>query len=297
MKFVDYMQLHQQRVNKALTALLPPETLAPTDLHQAMHYTIAAGGKRVRALLVYATGQAFAADLQVLDTVAAAVEFVHAYSLIHDDLPAMDDDDLRRGQPSCHKAFNEAVAILAGDALQSLAFAVLANISDTLLPAEYRAKMVYILAQAIGSQGMAGGQAYDLAAEGQSTIDYSQLIKIHNYKTGALIAASVCLGALAGRCDDQQKLDDLDQFAKNIGLAFQIRDDILDIESTTEMLGKQQGADLALQKATYPALLGLDESKRQAQALYEQAFDILDNIAGDFTHLKSLAGFIINREQ
>lgn len=288
------MQTYQTRINAVLEKYLPNETTSPIDLHKAMRYAVLGGGKRLRATLVYVTGEMFNANATDLDNAAAAVEFVHAYSLVHDDLPAMDDDDLRHGKPTCHKAFNEALAILVGDALQSLAFDILASETATLA-APQRIKIIATLATAIGSNGMAGGQALDLAAENK-TIVLTQLEKIHALKTGALITASVRIGALAGNCQDEQQLDALTKFAQHIGLAFQIQDDILDIESPTEILGKKQGADIAKHKATFPALLGLTAAKTKAQQVYEQALSYLTHIDAATNNLRNLAKFIISRK-
>ncbi len=269
MSLPQLLQQYQARVNTALAKILPTESAQPTDLHRAMRYVVLGGGKRIRALLIYTTGAAFNVNPGDLDNIACAVELIHAYSLVHDDLPAMDDDDLRRGKPTCHKAFNEAIAILVGDALQSLAFELLAKESATLT-APQRLRMLAILAHAIGSHGMAGGQALDLAAENKS-VTLTQLENIHQLKTGAFITACVQLGAIAGNCQDKNQFEYLTLFAEAMGLAFQIQDDILDIESPTEMLGKKQGADLAKQKSTYPALMGLTAAKEKVETLYQQA--------------------------
>lgn len=291
----NFFSDHQARIQQVLDEYLPRETTAPTDLHQAMRYSVLGGGKRLRALLVYATGAAFAADIALLDIAAAAIELIHGYSLIHDDLPAMDNDNLRHGKPSCHKAFNEAIAILAGDALQTLAFELLATktIDDT--SALQRLSMLTTLAKAAGSTGMAGGQALDLAFAGKA-IGYDQLETMHRLKTGALISASVRLGALAGNCHDEELLRHLDSFSACIGLAFQIQDDVLDVESSTEILGKTQGTDAAHHKSTYPALIGLAASKERILSLYSQSLKHLDKIGIALPLLRELAAFIIKRE-
>ena len=293
----EFIAHHQARINSVLLAYLPDENTIPITLHRAMHYSIFGGGKRIRALLVYATGEAFTGNIELLDIAAAAIELVHGYSLIHDDLPAMDNDDLRHGKPSCHIAFNEAIAILTGDALQSLAFEILASKEEksTKLTAEQRISMIATLAHAIGSVGMAGGQTLDLEAENK-TIDLTQLEQIHRYKTGALIIASVRMGALASGCNNISQLKNLEAFAACIGLAFQIRDDILDVESTTEILGKTQGADASHHKATYPALIGLDASKKRANELYQQGLEYLNKTGISFNSLRDLANYIINRQ-
>jgi farnesyl diphosphate synthase len=254
------------RSEQVLDELLPPPDSPPQRLHQAMRHAVLGGGKRMRPLLVYATGRLLGAETAALDRPAAAVEMIHAYSLVHDDLPAMDDDDLRRGRPTCHRAFDEATAILAGDALQCLAFEVLA---EAPLPEPTRVAMLRTLAAASGSCGMAGGQALDLAAERQR-LDVRQLEAVHRMKTGALIRASVRLGALAaGAAAPVQTA--LDGYADALGLAFQIRDDILDVEGSAEALGKTAGKDARAGKATYPGLLGMAESGRRLAAEVDRA--------------------------
>lgn len=283
------------RAEAALARALPREDAAPVELHRAMRYAVLGGGKRLRALLVYATGQAFGADLQRLDAPACAVEIIHAYSLVHDDLPAMDNDDLRRGQPTCHIAFGEAMAILAGDALQALAFECIAQDAQLDVEAATRVDMLRVLAAACGSQGMAGGQAFDLAAVGQRISDV-QLERMHVYKTGALIRASVRLGALAAGCDDKSTLGALDRYAHCIGLAFQIRDDILDVEGESADLGKTAGKDAAHAKPTYPAILGLEESRRRLAALTDEALDALPVGLPAAQPLADLARFVADRQ-
>jgi geranylgeranyl pyrophosphate synthase len=284
----------QLRVEAALDRFLPPEQTHPAALHAAMRYSVLGGGKRVRPLLVYAAGQALGANETALDAAASAVECVHAYSLIHDDLPAMDDDALRRGKPTCHKAFGEAAAILAGDALQTLAFQLLAHAAMGELSAERRVQMIELLARAAGSRGMVGGQALDLAATG-SDLDIAQLEDMHIHKTGALIRASVLLGALCARDLPEAAYGALDHYGKYIGLAFQVQDDILDVTGSTEELGKRAGADRALNKPTYPALLGLNGARQRAGELHQAA---LDSIAGLDQHaepLRWLSEYIVAR--
>ncbi len=230
----------RERVEGALMRWLPRPNAPPELLHHAMRYCVLNGGKRIRPILVYATGRALALKSGQLDAPACAVELIHSYSLVHDDLPAMDDDDLRRGQPTCHKAFDEATAILAGDALQTLAFQVLARDQTMAVGAEQRLRMIENLAQASGSRGMAGGQALDLAAVGQE-LDLARLEHMHIHKTGALIRASVRLGTLFAPDLDTRLIRQLDRYAKCIGLAFQIRDDILDVSGDTQVLGKTRG--------------------------------------------------------
>ncbi|MFZ2235148.1 MAG: (2E,6E)-farnesyl diphosphate synthase [Dokdonella sp.] len=282
------------RSDDALAAALPDETQPPTELHRAMRYSVLGGGKRLRPLLVYATGLAFSAPLTRLDAVAAAVEMIHAYSLIHDDLPAMDNDDLRRGQPTCHVAFGEAMAILAGDALQALAFELLANDEAIKVDPSIRVSMLRTLAHACGSVGMAGGQAFDLAAVGQR-LSASELERMHVHKTGALIRASIRLGAQAAGCVDDEKLDALDRYGHCIGLAFQIRDDILDIEGDSEQLGKTAGKDVAANKPTYPAILGLDASRLALSGLTQQALAAIEPLGPAAAQMRELAIFVAER--
>lgn len=284
---------YRTRVNEALDRWLPPNHIQPAKLHQAMRYAVLNGGKRIRSVLVYATGQAVGADLTALDAPACAVELIHAYSLVHDDLPAMDDDDLRRGKPTCHRAFDEATAILAGDALQSLSFYILAH-APCGGPLQQRLEMIRDLALASGSRGMAGGQALDLAAE-RKTLNLAELENMHIHKTGALIRASVKLGGLARPNIDRGQLEQLDHYAKYIGLAFQIRDDILDIEGDTETLGKRRGSDAARNKSTYPSVVGLSAAKRMAEDLFEQAIESLRGLSEAADPLRWLAQYVVNR--
>jgi farnesyl diphosphate synthase len=268
---------HKARVETALAAYLPAAETPPIRLHQAMRYSVLNGGKRLRPALVYATGAALGLGLEQLDAPACAVEFIHAYSLIHDDLPAMDNDDWRRGQPTCHKAFDEATAILAGDALQGLALQILCQPAPGI-SAEQALTMVRTLAQASGTQGMVGGQALDLAAVA-STLDVAQLQTIHHLKTGALIRACIELPLIAaGKDHDAAAATPLRQFADCLGLAFQIQDDILDVAGTMQSLGKQPGGDSKNNKPTYPALLGLAEAQRHLTALRQQALDLLASL-------------------
>ncbi len=247
MKVESFLGDCQERVNAALQGCLPALSAVPARLHEAMRYSVLNGGKRLRPLLVYATGFMLAIPFEQLDAPACAVELIHAYSLIHDDLPAMDDDDLRRGKPTCHKAFDEATAILAGDALQTLAFHIIATQADIFVQPKQCVAMLTTLTEVCGSKGMTGGQMLDLAATGQ-ILDVDSLEFIHQLKTGALIRASVRLAGLVSGATSEADLAMLDTFAMHIGLAFQIQDDILDIESSTAVLGKQQGADRTLQK-------------------------------------------------
>ena len=281
------------RVESVLDTFLPAETELPCELHRAMRYAVLGGGKRLRALLVYAAGTVCGAHLDDLDAPAAAVELLHAYSLIHDDLPAMDDDELRRGKASCHIVFGEATAILAGDALQSLAFEVAAQGSPLVAPEQVIARLQRF-AHASGSQGMAGGQALDLAGEGKM-LTLEQLEAMHTRKTGALIAASVAMGALTALDVERELLDQLDEYARCVGLAFQIRDDILDIEGETETLGKPQGSDEAAAKSTYPALIGLGASKSMAARLHARAVAQLALLDARADTLRAVADFAVTR--
>jgi farnesyl diphosphate synthase len=284
----------QQRVEQALDRLLPPASTLPTRLHEAMRYATLNGGKRIRPLLVYAAGQALNVTWERLDTPASAVELIHAYSLVHDDLPAMDDDDLRRNQPTCHRAYDEATAILVGDALQSLAFKSLCCDPSMQADAQIRLSMVETLARASGSRGMAGGQAIDLQAVGKE-LNLAELENLHIHKTGALIRAAVRLGALLDPNADKALTQRLDHYAKCIGLAFQIQDDILDIEGDTETLGKTKGKDLAQEKPTYPSLLGLAGAKEKAEDLIREALRSLDDIDVGADPLRWIAHYITAR--
>ncbi len=288
-----FMQAGQKRVEKALDQHLPAATVLPQRLHQAMRHSTLNGGKRLRAILVYATGQALSIEAEHLDIAACSVELIHAYSLIHDDLPAMDDDDLRRGKPTCHIAFDEATAILAGDALQTLAFQLLCQ-PQMALKAEHALKMIEALTHASGSHGMAGGQAIDLEATGKK-LTLLELENMHIHKTGALIRASVKLATLSQPDLDPAIEQRLDHYAKCIGLAFQIQDDVLDEESNTDTLGKTGGKDRANNKATYPSLLGLNGAKEKALILHNEAIKSLELFDEAANPLRALSEFIINR--
>jgi len=292
--FIDRLQRYQKRVELALDARLPPARRTPARLHEAMRYVTLDGGKRVRASLVYASGEAVGAEDSALDTPACAVELIHAYSLVHDDLPSMDDDALRRGKPTCHIAFDEATALLAGDALQSLAFEILAEDRALTVSAERRAQMITLLAQAAGSIGMAGGQAIDLASAGKA-VTIEQLEEMYARKTGALIRASVLLGAYAQAGFGAGIQQALEEYSRAVGMAFQITDDILDVEGNAETLGKNPGVDLARSKPTYPQLLGLSEAKVRARRLHTQALESLAPLGDNGRTLAELAGFIIER--
>jgi len=299
MDFKALQDAHSERANAALQRYIAGLPFQNSPLVKAMEYGALLGGKRLRPFLVYATGNMLHADDAALDAPAAAVECIHAYSLIHDDLPAMDDDSLRRGQPTCHIKFGEDTAILAGDALQTLAFSILADATMPGVAPEYRIAMLSELAQASGVAGMCGGQALDLAAEGQQS-DLAALEQIHRHKTGALIRSAVRLGALAAGEQGQLALPALDRYASAIGLAFQVQDDILDVIGDTAVLGKQQGADQHLGKSTYPALMGLEGARAKARDLYKESLSALDTLAAqsyNTTPLRALAGFIIERDK
>ncbi len=286
--FNAWLNNTRQQTESQLAARLPTR---PHRLHDAMRYASLNGGKRLRALLVYATGTALGVEAKTLHAPACAVEFIHAYSLVHDDMPIMDDDDLRRGQPTCHKAYDDATALLVGDALQSLAFE---SLCDPALSAEQSRDMVKQLARSSGAAGMALGQAVDLAAVGK-TLTLNELETMHRLKTGALINASVQLSTLATHnisATDQQHLQD---YAANIGLAFQVQDDVLDVTADTATLGKAQGADIALNKPTYPALLGLEAAQQKANNLIKAAQDALNAIPYDTQYLAALANFVVQR--
>ena len=279
------------RVERTLDAALPREDETPHRLHAAMRHAVLAGGKRMRPLLVYATGTALGARDDDLDHAAAAVELIHAYSLVHDDLPAMDDDDLRRGRPTVHVAFDEATAILCGDALQSLAFETLANSPQ---PAAARVAMLRELAIAAGARtGMCGGQALDIDAVG-SPLDLAALQRMHAAKTGALIRAAVRLGVFAGAADEAARTA-LDDYAEALGLAFQIRDDILDVEGDAVVIGKTAGKDAAHAKPTYPALLGLPASRELLDALAQRMRTALSRVNAAHDELQALAAFALER--
>ncbi len=293
-KHLKQLMLHyQHHVDQVLEQVIGNTSNIADELHQAMHYSTFNGGKRVRPQLVYLTGMALNIPVEHLDAPACAVELIHCYSLVHDDMPAMDDDDLRRGKPTCHKQFSEATALLTGDALQTLAFEVLSKnhyVTDGQI-----VSMVRALARASGAAGMAGGQAIDLSVTGK-TLSLDELKVMHEHKTGALIRASVQLAALCMNSPKQISLDMLDAYARNIGLSFQIKDDILDIESDTQTLGKQQGADIELKKVTYPALLGLNEAKEMARQCHQDALDCLSGFGQNADPLRWLSEYIITRD-
>ena len=293
-----FVNAYQQRCEDKLSAFLPSGDSTTSHLPDAMSYAVLAGGKRIRPLLSYATAEALSAPAKHVDAVACAVELIHAYSLVHDDLPAMDDDDLRRGQPTCHKAYDEATAILVGDALQALAFEVIAN--DTQSPASHQQKLSLIieLAQACGVQGMVEGQSLDILAEGQQ-LSLEELEHIHQLKTGALITSSVTLAAKSCNCHDPKIIGLMTNYANLLGLAFQVKDDILDVTTDTHILGKTQGADAALGKATYPALLGLQGAEKKLQHIHQEIKNtlklLISSLGSSANVFDELACFVIQR--
>ncbi len=290
--FQDYRHSCCQRVTRALETCLPKAAYSPQRLHEAMRYAVLGGGKRIRPLLVYAAGQAVGASPERLEKPSCAVELIHASSLVHDDLPSMDDDALRRGVPTCHKAYDEATAILVGDALLMLAFQVLAQ--DTTQTDAVRVHMITSLTQASGSRGMVGGQALDMAAVGQQ-IDLTQLENMHIHKTGALIRASVHLGVLGGTEVAPETQQHLDRYAKYIGLAFQVQDDLLDVTGHVADTGKQIGKDASANKPTYPALLGLQGTRDMAKQLLQDALAEIVSFDERADPLRQLARYIIQR--
>jgi len=294
-QLLETIAQYQLRVNSQLSQHIQVTLPTSKKLNDAMAYGALLGGKRVRPFLVYAVGEMLGVSLNKLDPLASAIECVHAYSLIHDDLPAMDDDDLRRGQKTCHIEFDEATAILAGDALQTLAFDIISTPIDGL-SATTQLKMANVLAKSSGERGMCGGQSLDLEAENKQ-VDLNNLEKIHAAKTGALIQAAVTLGALADESLPLEHLLHLQKFSSAIGLAFQVQDDILDIISDTETLGKPQGSDIAHHKSTYPALLGLEQAIAKAQSLYQEALHALSQLPYNTQLLESFALYIVKRDR
>ncbi len=290
--FSSWAAAHQSRFETVLRELLPQPQIAPQRLHQAMRYAVLDGGKRVRPLLAFAAGELAGADVMRVNIASAAVELIHAYSLVHDDMPCMDDDVLRRGKPTCHVEYDEATALLVGDALQSLAFGLLAEhrLSDD---AGLQLEMIKLLANASGSRGMAGGQAIDLASVGKS-LSLPELENMHIHKTGALIRAAVLLGAQCGTVT-QAQLARLDHYGKCIGLAFQVVDDVLDTEADTATLGKTAGKDAEHDKPTYVTLLGVAAARAMAQQLHREALDSLAEFGGGALRLRELADFIVLR--
>jgi len=294
-KLADLLKSCQTRVNQALAKRLPDGAgVANEDLVAAMRYSLLSGGKRVRPVLAYASAQAIGSKLdpENIDAAACAIECIHAYSLIHDDLPAMDDDDLRRGQPTCHKVYSEASAILAGDALQTLAFECITRAINISAPT--RLTLLEQLIEASGHRGMVMGQSIDLASVGQQ-VDLDHLQKMHRFKTGALIKAAVLMGAQATEQATAEQLTSLSRYADAIGLAFQVQDDILDVIADTQTLGKTQGADQARGKPTYVSLLGLQSAQAKAQALHHEALEALEAFDARADALRQLSAYIIGR--
>jgi farnesyl diphosphate synthase len=283
----------RQRVERELDACLPSESAIPNRLHAAQRYSVLAPGKRIRPALVYATAETLGIPLERVDGAACAVELIHAYSLVHDDLPAMDDDDLRRGRPTCHRAFDEPTAILAGDALQCLAFSVLAQHPHGPDPV-VRVQLIAALADASGTSGMAGGQALDLAAEGHG-LALGELERIHALKTGALISASVRMAALCATTLDRAGHDALERYAAAIGLAFQVQDDILDVEGDQALIGKPVGSDQARGLPTYPTLVGLETARRRVRELHDDATAALATHGWQAGPLAGLAAWLLGR--
>jgi farnesyl diphosphate synthase len=292
--FQTWIGAHQQRFEEVLRQLLPSADIAPQRLHAAMRYSVLDGGKRVRPLLAFAAGELAGADVARVNYAAAAVEFIHAYSLVHDDMPCMDDDVLRRGKATCHVEYDEATALLVGDALQSLAFQMLSEHALTNDP-QRQLNMLKLLAVASGSRGMAGGQAFDLANVGKQ-LDLSELEFMHIHKTGALIRASVLLGASCGDSLSDAQLDKLDHYGKCVGLAFQVVDDVLDAEADTATLGKTAGKDADNDKPTYVTLLGVQEAKKMAAELHQEALQSLAEFGDKAQRLRELADFIVMRK-
>ena len=292
--FQAWVNSHSERTELALDRLLDSAQTVPHRLHEAMRYAAQGGGKRIRPLLVYAAGQlgdqADTAKAESLDAAAVAIECIHAYSLVHDDLPCMDDDDLRRGRPTVHKAFDEATALLVGDALQTRAFEILANANCA---AQVRLKMISALAAASGSRGMAGGQAIDLESVGKK-LDLAGLKQMHAMKTGALLSCAVELGGIAAQLNATQ-MKQLEQYSSALGLAFQIVDDVLDATVDSQTLGKTAGKDAAANKPTYVTLMGLDYAQKQAKELQESAISSLDGFGASAQALKDLAHLVVNR--
>ncbi len=288
--FLTWAKTKQARIEEVLDEALPPDSQEPHQLHNAMRYSALGGGKRVRALLCYAAAELCNTEIEIADAAAAAVELIHAYSLVHDDMPCMDNDDLRRGKPSCHKQYDDATALLVGDAMQSLAFDVLST-PQLCTNANQQISMMNILAKAAGSSGMAGGQAIDLSSVGKG-LSQQELEDMHQLKTGALIQAAALLGAAGGTL---AQISAVHIYAENIGLAFQVIDDILDTEADTATLGKTAGKDAESNKPTYVTILGLDVSKRLANQFYETAIVALTPFGDQALRLRQLAGFITQR--
>lgn len=290
--FTNYLSETAKRVDRALDGFLPKEKIVPTTIHKAMRYSVFAGGKRLRPILCLAAAEACGGDIERAMPAACAVEVLHTYSLVHDDLPCMDDDDLRRGRPTCHKVFGDGMAVLCGDALLTEAFYILAQTSQT--PRYRMAEFIKELALTSSSRHLIGGQVMDLEGEGKS-LTKAQLILIHKAKTAALLTTSLRLGAMAVNTTPA-KLEALSTFGQSLGLAFQIIDDILDVTQSTEVLGKTAGKDANVAKATYPAIVGLEKSRKEAAVLTKKAMDALAGFGKKANHLHQIADFLLGRE-
>ncbi|MDH3509898.1 MAG: polyprenyl synthetase family protein [Gammaproteobacteria bacterium] len=295
MTFQERTAGYIDRVEKTLADAIPGPDTPPVHLHKAMRYSVLGSGKRIRPLLVYAAGEALGVEPDLLDAPAAAIEMMHAFSLVHDDLPAMDNDNLRRGRPTTHRAFDVATAILAADALQPLAFQILTDTPALRAYPETQNRLIALLAEACGSAGMTGGQAIDMAAEGHR-LEQDSLEQMYRLKTGRLLRASVLSAACCPPPSDQRTLQCLESFIDSLGLAYQIRDDILDIEGATDQIGKTQGADLAHDKATFPVLFGMDAARKRATELLETALHALDGLTDPAEGLRWLAQLTVLRK-
>ena len=291
-----YLEEKGRLIDACLDRLLPDRETFPSSLHQAMRYCLFAGGKRIRPALAFAAAEAVGGNPDLIVEEACALELIHTFTLIHDDLPSMDNDDFRRGLPSTHKVFGEAMAILAGDALQTEAFKILAcGYTRGIHNAERIVKVMKILAEASGSQGIVGGQVVDLESEGKM-IDQQQLTYIHSHKTGSLIAASVIMGGILGGAAPEE-IELLKRYGESIGHAFQIADDILDVEGSKETLGKNTGSDQKKSKATYPSIIGMDESRKKLKEYYQRALDAIQSFDQQADHLRNIALYIIQRQR
>jgi farnesyl diphosphate synthase len=293
--FADRVAGYRDRIEGVIERSIPAASIAPARLHSAMRYSVLGGGKRIRPLLVYATGELLGLEPEVLDPIAVAIELVHAYSLVHDDLPAMDNDDLRRGRPTTHIAFDESTAILVGDALQAHVYYLLA-MTPAIDSPEVRRQLIVDLAEATGSQGMAAGQAMDLAAEGRM-VELDEIEDLYARKTGELIRVSVVMPCRCSVTLAEDELRVLDRFGRMIGLAFQIADDLLDVEGPTEVIGKTRGSDIRNQKATYPALFGMTATRQRLDGLYDEAMLLLDRFGRRADGLKWLTDYSVRRDR
>lgn len=295
MKIKTYLKRYQQDAELVVKKILPKATKKPTNLHKAMRYAVLNGGKRLRSSFIYAIGESLNANKKVLDQICASIEFVHAYTLIHDDLPALDNDDIRRGKPSCHKAFGEATAILAGDALQALAFEVLANLNSKIISPSVAIQMIKELASTIGSIGLVGGEALDIEMENKK-VSLKELKYTYQLKTGYLLRTAIILSILAGNCKDKKVIHHFRKFGDYIGLAFQVHDDIVGIVSDTKTLGKPQRSDELRNKPTYPGLLGLNKAKKMEEKYFHKAMEHLYKTKIKADKVAALAVYVIERE-